>query len=232
MVGVWKLRIGPVSREKAILERLDEHGLLELAELTVHYRAGTAFVEGTVSNLRQMWLIGEVVRQIPGVAEVVNKLRVVPLLVLDDKDLKEQVKATVSRNDKINKPDISIEVNNGVVYLIGIVNTAVEKHLVEHEIGAIPGVRGIVNEIQAVSGSTRSKAHIISEILDGFSKFLGLDLTNIDVDYREGTVYLRGTVPDQYLKQAAAELAGWTLSVTRVVNELGLPGPRTPVIRK
>jgi osmotically-inducible protein OsmY len=49
-------------------------------------------------------------------------------------------------------------------------------------------------------------------------------LVTIDVETRDGTVYLRGTVGDEATRSRAAELARQTPGVREVVNELKVHG--------
>ena len=208
--------------ERLILNRLGEHGLLEIAELEVRVRQGIAYIEGFVPNLRQKRLAGEITSQAEGIRDVVNMLRITPLAVVDDDNLRQHIQRALSRNPKLAKSKVSVEVMNGVVYLGGFVNTATEKRLAECEAWAAPGVKDIINRIEVLSAAPKSELQIVSEIRQSFSYCLGLDLTKIAVEFKEGIVHLRGTVPSDYLKEAAEELATWTPQVSGVINELNV----------
>ena len=224
-----RLETPDAEAEQFLVHRLKEHGLLEIAELEVRVRQGVAYIEGAVPNLKQKRLAGEIARQIAGIRDIVNRLRILPLPVVDDESLKKHLSQTLAQNPRTRRCRLSIEVINGVVYLAGSVATATEKRLAEHEAWATPGVRDIKNKIEVVSAAPRSEMEIASEIRESFSHCLGIDLNQIVVEVKEGRVYLRGTVPTDYLKEAAEELATWTPSVTGVVNELTvleLPGSR------
>jgi osmotically-inducible protein OsmY len=66
---------------------------------------------------------------------------------------------------------------------------------------------------------------VAGEILQSFSLCLGLNLAEVTVDFCDGVVHLRGTVPTEYMKEAAEELAAWTPSVASVINELRVLEP-------
>lgn len=215
--------------EQLLINRLQEHGLLEVSEPEVWVRQGTAYIEGTVPNLRQKKLAGDIARQVNGIREVVNRLRITPLPVLDDDSLRKHIRRALVRNPKIDESRVTVAVMNGVVYLGGFASTAAEKRLAEQEAWSTPGVREIVNRVEVLSATPKSEIEIVSEILRSFSDCLGLDLSKITVQFKDGTVHLRGTVPSNYLREAAEELATWTPAVTSVVNELKvleLPGFR------
>jgi len=213
--------------ETELLNRLEEHGLLEIAELDVRVRGEVAFIEGAVPNLKQKRLAGEVASQIEGIRDVVNMLRIIPLPVIDDESLKKHLRRVLVRNPNIDDAKISAEVINGVVSLSGSVSTVTEKRLAEQEVWATAGVRDIVNKTEVFPVTPKSEMQVIGEILQSFSECLGLDLSKVSVEIKEGIAHLRGVVPTDYLKDAAEELATWTPWVTGVVNDLKvheLPG--------
>lgn len=206
--------------EQTIYDRFNEHGLLEVSDLEIRVRQGIAYIKGFTANLKQKRLAEEIASQVEGIREVVNMLRVTPLPVMDDESLKKHIRQTLSRNPGVEDAKISVEVLGGHVYLDGFVKTASEKRLAENEIWAVPGIRNIINKIKVLSAPFESEAQCAGEILQSFSECLGLDLSQISVDFQDGVAHLRGAVPTDYLKEAAEELASWTPSVTRVVNEL------------
>jgi len=215
--------------ELEISRRLEDHELLDIAELEVRVRGGVAFIEGTVPNLKQKKLGGEIVAQVEGIRDVVNMLRITPLPVVDDENLKKHIRRALARNHKIDASRISVEVVDGVVYLGGFVNTAAQKRLAVQEVWSAAGVRDIINKIEVLSATPKSEIQVMGEILQGFSECLGLDLSKLSVEMRDGVLHLGGVVPTAYMKDAAEELATWTPSVTSVINELKvleLPGSR------
>jgi len=215
--------------EVDILDSLEENGLLEITELDVRVRGEVAFIEGAVPNLKQKWLAGEVAARVKGIRDVVNMLRITPLLVIDDESLKKHIRRVLTRNSKIDMSNISVEVANSVVHLNGSVGTVAEKRLTEQEVWAIAGVRDIINKIEVLSAIPKSEMQVIGDILQSLSECLGIDLSKISVEIKEGVAYLRGVVPTDYLKNAAEELATWTPWVNGVVNNLEvleLPGAR------
>jgi osmotically-inducible protein OsmY len=157
---------------------------------------------------------------VDGVKEVINLLRIAPQPIRDDLSLKEHIRAALTRNPRIDDSRVSVEVVNGRVYLKGSVNTAVEKRLAEDEVWATPGVRDILNQLEILSGAGKSESEIVSEIKEGLSDCLGLDISKISVELQGSVAYLRGIVPNDYLRAAAEELVRWTPPVTDVVNEL------------
>jgi len=216
--------------ESEISKRLQAHHLLEIAELVVRVRGGVAFIKGTVPNLKQKKLAGEITGQVNGIRDVINMLMITPLPITDDESLGKRITQALARNPNVDESKISIEVVNGIVFLDGFTNTAVEKRLVEQEVWATAGVKDIVNKIEVISARPKSDVEVIGEILQSFSQCLGLDLSKMSVEIKGGVAYLRGVVPTDYLKDAAEELATWVPSIASVVNELKVL--ETPALRR
>lgn len=177
-------------------------------------------MEGSVPNLRQKRLAGEIAGQVEGIRDVINMLRIVPLPVVDDDSLRKHLRRVLARNPKVDETRVSVEVINAVVYLGGFVSTAAEKRIAEDEAWSAPGIRDIMNKIEVLSAVPKSDIQFAGEILQGFSYCLGLDLSKLTVELQDGVAHLRGMVPSEYLKSAAEELARWTPPVVDVVNEL------------
>lgn len=206
--------------ESELSKRLEGHHMLEIAELQVRVRGTVAFIKGTVPNLKQKRLAGQVAGQVEGIRDVVNMLRITPLPIIDDESLEKRLTRALVRNPNVDYSKISMEIVNGIVFLGGFANTAAERHLVEQEAWAVAGVKDIINKVEVLSQRPRSDVEIAGEILQSFSQCLGLDLSKVTVEVKDGTAYLRGVVPSDYLKDSAEELATWVPSVTGVVNKL------------
>jgi osmotically-inducible protein OsmY len=137
--------------ERLLLNKLMEHGSLNIAKPGVRVQQGTAYIFGSVPNLIQKKLAGEIVNRFEGVSDVVNMLRVIPLIVIEDEDMKKHIRRALAKNPNIDESRLSVEVINGRVYLDGLASTAAEKRLVEQTVWASPGVRDIVNKIKVPS---------------------------------------------------------------------------------
>ncbi|MFW6150515.1 MAG: BON domain-containing protein [Chloroflexota bacterium] len=220
--------------ERAVTRSIDEHGLLTVDELDVHVRRAVVYLDGFVPNLKQKRLAGEVASQVAGTSEVVNLLKIAPLPVVSDDTLRQHVRRALARDPRIDTSKITVDVVSGVVYLGGFAGTVTERRVSEHEAWAAPGVRDIINKIEVLSAAPRSDLEVVAEIKRSLADCLGLDTSRLRIEVRDGTAYLHGLVPTDYLKGAAEELATWTPSVRAVVNELTVldrPGPRVTTAR-
>ena len=206
--------------ERFILERLRERGVLDTEELGLRVREQVACIEGSVTNLVQKRLIGEIVSQVEGVEQVVNMLRIAPMALVADDILEKRLLRALAGNPELNQAKVSVEVANGFVQLGGLVRTAREKCVAEDEAWAISGVRGVANEFEVLSAMTKSDGQIVEEVLQGLSRCLGINVSKVEVEFLDSVLHLRGSVQSEALRSAAEEVACWTPSVHEVVNNL------------
>jgi len=206
--------------ERTLLNRFQEHGLLEIGKLAVRVQSGIAYINGCVGSLKQKQLATNLASQIDGIVDVVNMLRVTPVSLLDDEALEEHIRNALNRNPKLNESRITVKVVNGHVYLEGVVTTATEKSIAESEVWAAPGIRGMTNSIKVVCECHKNEHQVIEDIRRTLGDYLGIDTSTIGIDVRHGIVHIYGSVPDEYFVHATEELAMWTPGVKGVINRL------------
>jgi len=61
--------------------------------------------------------------------------------------IKQRVEQMIYDNKAIQPFSITVQAKNGVVYLHGIVDTQLQKNILEEETAKIPGVKRVVNAI-------------------------------------------------------------------------------------
>jgi osmotically-inducible protein OsmY len=110
------------------------------------------------------------------------------------------------------------KVENGWITLEGEVDWQYQRKAAERAVRSLTGVKGVVNLIEISSRvSTYDVSQRINEALRRRAK---LDADNIDVEARNGTVTLKGTV-HSWTEHAEAESAAWgAVGVTRVDDRL------------
>ena len=64
-----------------------------------------------------------------------------------DAKIKQQIDAMIYANRAIQPFSITVQVKEGVAYLYGIVDTQLQKNVIEEETVKIPGVKRVVNSI-------------------------------------------------------------------------------------
>lgn len=142
------------------------------------------------------------------------------LSVSEDSILKKRIARILSRNPNVDERQISIQVKDSVVQLVGIVDSVTDKRLAEDKARAVPGVRQVINSIRVISAAYKSDVQIMGEILRSLSLCLGLNLAQVSVEVRNGIAFLKGTVRSDRLRSAVDELILSMPFVARVVNSL------------
>ncbi len=118
---------------------------------------------------------------------------------------------------------LDIQARNGIVEISGHVRTQAEKEVTENVILKTKGVKDVISHL-----------YVDTDIEIAVAKALGDDprtrggFPGILVGSAFGDLYLKGNVPSQEMKKAAAEIAAKVQGVRSVVNSLEAPEPPKP----
>lgn len=141
------------------LARLVRHELVMLPYYSVFdnlsYRVDgdTVTLMGQVTRPTLKSAAEGVVKNIEGVARVVNNIEVLPVSPNDDRIRRAVYIALFNQNSPLFRygwgavPPIHIIVRNGNVILTGVVDNATDKNLAEVRAKSIPGVFSVTNEL-------------------------------------------------------------------------------------
>lgn len=121
-------------------------------DINVEVSDGVVTLRGEVDNLKARWAAALDARHTVGVAYVKNRIRVRPGEGSMDLKIKQRVERALSNNPLVERHDIAVEVNNGIVDLEGWVETPVERGEAEDAAARIRGVVSVDNNIK-VSGT-------------------------------------------------------------------------------
>jgi osmotically-inducible protein OsmY len=154
------------------------------------------------------------------ISETLSPLNLVSKSILYNLRLKKRLTRALANNCIVNRYRINFEVNDGSVRLFGFVDTLGDKRIIEDLVNLTGGFRKVYNEINVRSSVFKNQAEVVGSILYDLSSYLGLDLSKITVEVKNGTAYLRGFVSTVHMKYAAEELVHSTPQITRTVNEL------------
>lgn len=98
-----------------------------------------------------------VVKKIPGVVQVVNDIRVLPLSSFDNHIRFAEYRAIFGFSDLYRyamgaNPSIHIIVDNGHVTLTGVVSNQADKNMANIRANSVPGVFSVTNNLRVVEG--------------------------------------------------------------------------------
>jgi osmotically-inducible protein OsmY len=167
---------------------------------------GIVTLEGTTDHILAKTRAEEIAKTIKGVRSVINKIKVKPV-DRSDKDIQKDVKEALLEDPVAESFDITIDVNNGLVRIKGIVNSWQEKQLVETTVKGVKGVRKVKNNLNIRYKSNRTDFEIKEEIQARLLNDVWIDAALIDVDVENGDVKLRGSVGSAYEKDRAKSVS-------------------------
>ncbi|GAA3966608.1 BON domain-containing protein [Hymenobacter antarcticus] len=121
-------------------------------EPTVQVQAGVVTLTGTVSNLRAKQAAEQDARDVVGVWDVHNLLRVRAGQLLTDSDIRRDVVAALARDPYVGCTDFSVNVYNGKVYLYGRTNSHFEQEQAGAVAAGVNGVAAIENRVEVFGG--------------------------------------------------------------------------------
>jgi len=147
--------------------------------------------------------------------------------VLTDHEMAELVEDALRRDSRVDRREIDICVENGVVFVSGEVDSAAERRAAQEDLESTPAQR-IVNTLTLRNFVERTDEELRASVKQALLRDLAVDATLIVVDAREGVVTLAGRVGSSAQQYAAEDVAWWTPGVTDVVSHLHVDGVPEP----
>lgn len=136
-----------------------------------------------------------------------------------DSKLADAVRNALTWNKAVNEDLINIKVEEGWVYLDGIVNWEFERKAAEGAIENLAGVKGVINRV-SVKERKVTPEDVKKKIKAAFHRHAIVDSANIQVMAHSGAVTLTGTVRS-WTERKDAEDEVWSMpGVTNVENKL------------
>ncbi len=149
-----RLRVRPASKmdDLEIADHLQDlfDQEYELEGLPIEVRAGDGIVylDGEVHSLTHKRLAEVFAWWVPGIADVVNNLKVVPTEKDSDDEIKDTVKLVFERDKLVKDGNILVKVKDSVVTLKGLVKSSAAVTAAEDDVWYVSGVRDVVNKLE------------------------------------------------------------------------------------
>lgn len=174
---------------------------------------------GTVDALSEKEFIGQRISRIDGIREIDNSLTVANDGDISDKDIEKQV---IERFNQANYEDIThlgCRVSQGVVTLLGHVETQSTERLAKRIASQVRGVKKIRSEIQFLEKAV-DDATLVNRVENAFVASPWVDAHEIKTTARNGLITLTGMVDTQEAIEWAVETAYQVPGVKAVISEL------------
>ena len=217
--------------------RFGPHGHVEL-----DFSDGTLTVEGEVQSVAVKKLLLECGAAHPAVDGIADRLRVAPAQPMGDSQIRDVVRdalleeaalaevairevvkgetLTVREPPGACRGDISIEVEDGVVTLDGLVPSLAHKRLAGVLAWWVPGTRDVINGLEVQFPEEDRDEEITDAVRMVLEKDPFVDASQIHVSTRESVVTLEGMLPKEAEREMAEFDAWYVFGVDKVVNEI------------
>lgn len=146
-----------------------------------------------------------------------------------DKQIQSDVLAEIARDLRFKPAELGVEVDAGVVTLVGTVSSYSKLALAAELAGDVPGVKDVANKltVEIAPYAVRDDTRIAQAVRTALEWDVTTPEDRIDSVVRKGVVTLKGTVDFWYERQAAADAVRNLLGVTFVNNHIVIaPGAR------
>ena len=147
-----------------------------------------------------------------------------------DRELQDRVLKALEF-DPLDRAAIGVTVSHGVVTLQGRVHSRREAWLAERVTHALPGVRGLANELEVepVDGARETNAAIAEAALNALAWYRVVPTATVKVIVADGYVTLTGVVADSHQRGAAERAIRGLRGVRGVWNALKIGPLTTPM---
>jgi osmotically-inducible protein OsmY len=203
---------------------------------------GTLVLEGETENIAAKKLARELAASVPGVAGIVDRLRVVPAQRMGDGQIRDHVRdallgeldfencAIRVRSDDQQTPvrepisgsdySITVAVNEGVVALDGRVGSVSHKSLAGALAWWVPGSRDVINGLEITPPQAATDNEITEAVVLVLETDPLVEAASIRVTTLKSVVTLEGIAPSESQKEMAEMDTWYVYAVDKVINRL------------
>lgn len=202
---------------------------------------GTLTIEGEVEHIRAKKRALEVAAALPGIAGIVDRIRLIPARSMEDGEIRDHVctallaekllsaaaiwaivkgKPEVIRESDGSIGSIDVDVSDGAVTLNGAVTSFAAKRLAGLLAWWVPGSRDVVNGIEVSPSHEDNDDEVVDAIRLALEKDPFVNAGQIRVSCRNYNVTLEGLVRNTTERQIAEADAWYVFRVNQVANLL------------
>lgn len=235
-----RLHVQPSLRSDADILR-SIHRVLQIDEATDELRIdvsiahGTVTLDGRVGSLAEHRLVEEVAAGVRGVAEVHNRLEIVPTSPQTDTEIVADVEARLAHDVRVDPARIEVDANDGNVVLRGTVGTVDEREIAI-DAARVAGARDVDASALEVAGWARdpmrrtqpprwTNDEIAAAVRTSLAHDQRVEAEGVDVHVAAGIATVSGVVSSLAAEQAALDDALHTIGVFRVLDLVDVRPP-------
>ena len=190
-------------------------------EIRVHTVQGHVRLVGAVDTVDQKTTATQIALHIPGVKAVESDLAVASDGDISDLELQREEEEQFAEEGL----SVGARVNEGTVFLEGVVRSAGDEKRAIEIAGSVQGVREVVSDLEIAAGRPRDNIGLADDVAEALSNDPRLEILRLEVRSKDGEVCLYGEVRDSDQKHIATGVAESVPGVKRVENHLKLHKP-------
>jgi osmotically-inducible protein OsmY len=203
---------------------------------------GTLVLEGETENIAARKVAVELAASVPGVARIVDRLRVIPAQRMGDGQIRDHVRDALlgelafesyairvhsdGQETPVNEPgagsgySITIALNEGVVTLYGRVSSVSHKAVAGAHAWWVPGSRDVINALEITPPQEPSDDEITEAVVAVLDTDPLVNADSIRVTTQNSVVTLEGIAPSDSQKEMAEMDTWYVYAVDKVINRL------------
>jgi len=207
--------------EAIVRDELVQDDRIDASGIAVTSSKGHVTLSGTVPSAGQRRLAAEDARAVVAVAWITNHLRV-DFTKRPDEEVKRELEQILASDSVLSESEITIAVEDGVVTLVGDVDSGYHRAHAAAIASRVRGVHDVVNQLQSTAVQRAADAALALEIARRLKRDwrTGPVSDRIDVGVEIGVVTLVGDVDRLAERRAARRIASRTPGVRYVHNRL------------
>ncbi|MBD3320430.1 MAG: BON domain-containing protein [Chitinivibrionales bacterium] len=191
-----KLAVSDPQIKDAVFDVLRHDPRVLPFKIEVDIDNGMVTLEGNVDNLKARNAAEEDVKNVIGVVDVANRIKVTRSITTNDWEIEKNILSALKWDPYLDQFDISVWVENTRVSIYGEVDNYFQKKHAGETISRINNVTAIDNRllVQTGPGAQKSDMVIKKDIQERLAWNAAVDEENISVEVSEGTARLTGVV--------------------------------------
>ncbi len=207
--------------EQAVRDELRFDPSVDDAGITAGTKDGVISLAGYAPSYSQRRFAAKAAQRVSGVRKVTNEIHVkLPASVkLTDQEIAARANQSLAWDVSIPE-HVKATVRGGIVTLTGEAPFQFQRTAAERNISRLYGVTGVTNNI-AIKPTSKPIAGTEANISKALKR-LAIEGQNVTVTADQGTVSLKGTVPNAYQRKLAEHVAWSEPGVTQVNDTLSI----------
>ncbi len=194
---VMNCMISDDALREVVLNHLEWDNRINSEDVEVLVNDNVVTLNGSVPSYHDLVLVEADIRHIQGVQDLDNQLVVKfpeHVSVPEDEALRQKVQDRINADSRLVWDELKIRVEDGIVFIAGVVDALWKVEEAEEEVSEILGVRGIENNMVVAPAAQVGDDILTQRIRDTLTQDPTIDTKKLVISSQEGEVNIAGSV--------------------------------------